>query len=290
VNRPESDNRGSNSLPRFVLLHGGRHGGWCWRPVAERLRARGHAVYTPTLTGLGERAHPLSRDIGLDTHVQDVVNVFEFEDITDAVFVAHSYGGMVATGAMESVADRVRVLVYLDAAMPQTGESLLDMLQEPTRIRIEEEAAARGDGWFVPGGDASDWGVTDPDDAKWVNSKITAHPAKTMRDPVQSAERAWAHSVVFVECRPSPPFPLDKSRSGMSTGGTFDYRVLDGAHDIMITAPDQVTDLLLDVSEFTSHKRRSDDQTPRRPERRSAGPGCRTRGSPSLLEAEASRF
>ncbi|MGW0582764.1 alpha/beta fold hydrolase, partial [Streptomyces sp. NPDC002920] len=99
----------------FVLLHGGRHGGWCWKHVAAALRQEGHLVYTPTLTGLGERAHLLSPSIGLDTHVQDLVAVFEFEDIQDAVLVAHSYGGMVASGAMERIADRVRSLVLFDA-------------------------------------------------------------------------------------------------------------------------------------------------------------------------------
>src|SRR5947199_7272840 len=104
----------SGSAP-FVLVHGGRHGGWCWRPVAALLRAAGHEVYTPTLTGLGERAHLLSPQISLDTHVRDVVAVFEFEDIRDAVLVGHSYAGMVVSGAMELIAERVRSLVLLDA-------------------------------------------------------------------------------------------------------------------------------------------------------------------------------
>ncbi|MFC9454371.1 alpha/beta fold hydrolase [Streptomyces sp. NPDC056983] len=234
-------------LPPFVLLHGGRHGGWCWRRVARRLRARGHEVYAPTLTGVGERAHLLGPEIGLDTHIEDVVGVFEFEDIHDAVFVAHSYGGMPATGAMERVAERVRTLVYLDALMPRSGQSLLDVLDDRGR-EMMTAAAARGDGWFVPVGDASEWGVTDPVDAAWVNGKITAQPFKTLCDPVGPAERAWAHPAAFIECRPSTPFPLDNPRARLSSASPYEYRVIEGAHDVMVTAPGQVTDLLLEVS------------------------------------------
>ena len=94
---------------QFVLVHGGRHGGWCWRPVARRLRAAGHEVFTPALTGLGDRAHLLNREVGLATHVEDLVATFEYEDIRDAVLVARSYGGMPVTGALERIGDRVRV-------------------------------------------------------------------------------------------------------------------------------------------------------------------------------------
>ena len=90
--------------PPFVLVHGGRHGGWAWRDVARRLRQAGHDVYAPTLTGLCERAHLLRPDIGLDTHIGDVVGVLEFEDLHDTVLVAHSYGGMPVAGAMERIA------------------------------------------------------------------------------------------------------------------------------------------------------------------------------------------
>src|SRR5579864_6508570 len=103
-------------MATYVLVHGGGHGGWCYQRIAPRLRAAGHDVYTPTLTGLGERTHLLRPDINLDTHIADVVGVLKFEGLTGAILVGHSYGGMVITGAADRALSRVAHLVFLDAA------------------------------------------------------------------------------------------------------------------------------------------------------------------------------
>jgi len=112
-------------MATFVLVHGGGHGGWCYQPVARLLRSQGHDVYTPTLTGLGEREHLLSPDIDLDTQITDVVKTLQFEDLREVILVGHSYGGMVITGVADRATDRVGHLVYLDAAYPQNGQSLV---------------------------------------------------------------------------------------------------------------------------------------------------------------------
>jgi pimeloyl-ACP methyl ester carboxylesterase len=102
-------------MATFVLVHGSWLGGWCWQRVTPHLRAAGHEVFTPTLTGLGERAHLLTRDVGLDTHVHDIVNVLEFEELREVILVGHSYGGMVVAGVAECVPHRLARAVYLDA-------------------------------------------------------------------------------------------------------------------------------------------------------------------------------
>jgi pimeloyl-ACP methyl ester carboxylesterase len=112
----------------FVLVHPAWLGGWCWRKTAPLLRARGHDVHAPTLTGLGERAHLVRRDIGLATHVEDVVNVLEFEDLRGVILVGNSSGGMVITGVAERAPERIAQLVYLDAFVPEHGQSLVDLL------------------------------------------------------------------------------------------------------------------------------------------------------------------
>src|SRR3989442_14761608 len=112
-------------MTTFVLVHGASTGGWYWAPVRQLLRAAGHEVYTPTLTGLGERSHLLSRGIGLDTHVQDVVNVLAYEDLRNVVLAGHSYSGMVITGVADRAPDRIAHLVYVDAVVPHHGESPL---------------------------------------------------------------------------------------------------------------------------------------------------------------------
>src|SRR5215216_473082 len=108
-------------MTTFVLVHGGWHGGWCWKRVAPLLRDAGHDVYTPTLTGLGERVHLASPQVNLTTHITDVVNVIEFEDLSEVVLVGHSYGGVVITGVASKVSDRIKDLVYLDAFVAKDG-------------------------------------------------------------------------------------------------------------------------------------------------------------------------
>jgi pimeloyl-ACP methyl ester carboxylesterase len=117
-------------MTAFVLVHGGWHGGFCWRFVAPALRRAGHDVYTPSLTGLGDRAHLARPGIDLELHIQDVVAVLEMEDLREVVLLGHSYGGMVVTGAADRCTARIRNLVYLDAFVPENGKCALDVSED----------------------------------------------------------------------------------------------------------------------------------------------------------------
>ena len=121
----------------FVLVHGAWHGGWCWRRVADLLQARGHKVFTPTLTGLADRSHLMSASINLDTHITDIVNLFAWENIDNAMLVGHSYGGWPISGAIEKLEKRVSSIVYLDAFMPTNGQCGLDVQTPENRARME---------------------------------------------------------------------------------------------------------------------------------------------------------
>ena len=128
----------------FVLVHGAWHGGWCWQRVADRLRGSGHTVFTPTLTGLGERSHLLRGGIDLKTHITDVVNVIKWEGLSDVVLCGHSYGGFVISGVAEQMAPAIHSIVFLDAFVPRNGESVLDL----TGLVVQEgvrNALQRGD-------------------------------------------------------------------------------------------------------------------------------------------------
>jgi pimeloyl-ACP methyl ester carboxylesterase len=234
----------------FVLVHGGRHGGWCWRRVAPLLRRAGHEVYTPTLTGLGERAHLLSPEIGLDTHIADVVGVFDYEDIEDAVLVAHSYGGVVVTGAMEELHRRVGRLVLVDAHMPSSGQSILDCIGPERAAEILQLAEEHGEGWYVPTSDASWWGLDEPADIAWVNSKATPQPLKTYQDPVTAAERARAHPCTFIECSASlhPVAGAAWHRERCNHDPRMQYRVMHCSHEAMVTDPEPLAELLLEAA------------------------------------------
>jgi pimeloyl-ACP methyl ester carboxylesterase len=234
----------------FVLVHGGRHGGWCWKFVAPLLRAAGHPTYAVTLTGLGERAHLLTPQVDLRTHVQDVVSTFEHEDLTDVVLVAHSYGGLVSSAALEEVADRVRHVVFVDAQMARSGESMFDMTPPRLVEALLAVAAEQGDGWRVPPVDASWWGVDDPELAAWVTERITAHPLRTYQDRPGTISRVWELPGTFVECSPSmlPDHMLERMREHAATAPAFAYRRLDACHDAMVTRPAEVAALLIEAA------------------------------------------
>jgi len=245
------EEEGMSEKRTFVLLHGGRHGGWCWIRVARLLRAAGHEVYTPTMTGLGERAHLLAPEVGLQTHIHDLVAVFEFEDITDAILVAHSAGGNVAAGAMEQIGDRVHHLVHLDSFMPLSGESAMDIVGPELAGALKATADADGEGWYLPTTDASFYGVTEPGDNAWVNSKLSAQPLKVYTDPVGETGRFWSHPGTYVVCQPSTiqPHIRERARKRSETDEHFDFQTIESAHDAMVIRPDLLTALLLKVAE-----------------------------------------
>src|ERR1700751_4727875 len=138
------------SLPEktFLVCHGAWSGGWSWKKMHPLMQAAGYRLVVPTYTGLGDREHLANPAIDLETHIQDVLNVIKFEDLSDIVLLGHSYGGMVATGVADRASDRIRQLVYLDAFVPRNGQSLLD-LNEPARPTMEALAKS-GDSWRVP--------------------------------------------------------------------------------------------------------------------------------------------
>lgn len=175
-------------MATFVLVHGAWLGGWVWRPVESRLREAGHRVYTPTLTGLGEREHLGTPEVDLETHVTDVVNVLEYEDLDAVTIVGHSYAGLVVTAVLEREADRIESVVFLDAMVPRVGEatSFYDLGDEEYRRSIESEASEGGASWRWPMPDAPDGfeGISD-DDAAWIREKAVPHPLGTFDQQVK---------------------------------------------------------------------------------------------------------
>ncbi len=174
-------------MATFVLVHGSLHGGWCWKKVTPLLRAAGHQVYAPTLSGLADRAHLLTRDIGLDTHIKDIEGLLNYEDLTGVVLVGHSSGGMVISGVAALVPGRLAHLVYLDAAVPRPGQSLLDEVDSELKAQIIERVRTKGDGWklpviVTPGAPMA--GVSNDADLRWMTPRLTPHPFRTWQDPM----------------------------------------------------------------------------------------------------------
>lgn len=207
----------------FVLVHGAWHGGWCWQRVAPLLRAAGHEVFTPTLTGLGERSHLVNSSIDLNTHVQDVVNVLEFEDLRDVVLVGHSYGGMVITGMSERAANRLRHVVYLDAFIPRHGQALLDLVSPEFREAVQQQAQATGG--VMPPFPVQEYRIFAAEDVRWVEPKLVPHPFKTVATPVSLTNPATlAVPKTYVYCN-NPAmgfFDAFAERTHQSKGGVIE--------------------------------------------------------------------
>lgn len=237
---------GRESRLSYVLVHGAFHGGWCWERVVERLSAAGHAVYTPTLAGLGDRAHLPGRSIDLDTHVEDVVGLLRSNGLRDVVLVGHSYGGIVITGVADRVPERLRTLVYLDGVVIDDGQSW-SSIHPPKVVQAFVEQAERSAAFAVPSLDA--FGIESPEDRAWVESRLTPHPTGTYRQPLR-LEHPPGNGVdrVYVDCtRPRlPSLERVKSRVRSEAG----WRVLELAtgHDAMVTAPGALSEVLLDLS------------------------------------------
>jgi pimeloyl-ACP methyl ester carboxylesterase len=232
----------------YVLVHGGGHGGWCYQHVARLLRAKGHEVYTPTLTGLGERSHLLSGAVDLNLHVTDVVKVLEFEDLRNVILVGHSYGGMVITGAAGRAADRIGHLVYLDAATPKNDQSLVDVAG-PYILAARAKGRSRVvDGVelvLFPGEDPMNFfGVKDPEQIAWMKPKLTPHPWKCFEQKLVLANETAMRKIprTHIVCTSTL-----KTRDVAALKASSDGRVwdVDTGHDLMITEPEKVAELLL---------------------------------------------
>ncbi|MFT4564076.1 MAG: pimeloyl-ACP methyl ester carboxylesterase [Gammaproteobacteria bacterium] len=185
----------SGAAPIVILVAGGFHGGWCWRRVAEPLRKQGWRVYTPSLTGLADRAHLLTSEVNLETHVCDITGLITAEELENVILCGHSAAGSVITVAADRLPERIAGLCYLDASMPLDGQSLLDFIGDSQGVPavFREQAQKHGDGWRIPAGvpfDAGGFGVTDPADATWVNRRMTAHPLAAFEDRLELSG-AW---------------------------------------------------------------------------------------------------
>ncbi|WP_051792685.1 alpha/beta fold hydrolase [Amycolatopsis jejuensis] len=226
----------------FVLVHGAYHGGWCWRRVSDRLRAQGHTVHTPTLTGLGERAHLLTPAVGLQTMIDDVVGTCEAEEVTDAILVGHSFGALPVLGALPRVSQRLTHVVVLDGIVARPGTSGFAALNPDA---LEERTPT---GPFLPPPPPSMFGVTTPDDAAWLTRRLTPHPLQPYLDPFPAPGPLGAGvPVTYLRCT-APLFPgVDGSARLAETEG-WTMRELAATHDAMITHPGELTSELTGIA------------------------------------------
>lgn len=226
----------------FVLVHGAWHGGWCWRPVSDIIESKGHKVYTPTMTGLGERSHLLTKEINLSTHITDIENVIKWENLSNIVLVAHSYGGIIVSGIAEKISDKISSIVFLDAFLPENGETLLEK-SSPAFVDAIKGAIARGDAG-IKAPPATAFGVGEKDRG-WVDSKTTAQPVGTYTEKaIYTGGRDRIGKKTFVRAKGYKSATFDANLAKVTQGGWKTYE-LDMGHDMMIIDPARVSDILL---------------------------------------------
>jgi pimeloyl-ACP methyl ester carboxylesterase len=237
----------SGARKTYVLIHGAYHGGWCWRRVADRLEAKGHKVYAPSLTGNGDRSHLLSKDVNLDTHITDIANLFKWEDLKDACLVAHSYGGWPSSGALEHVHDRVSSIVWLDAFKPESGQKGLDYVSEFSR-KAMEEAVARGEPGRKPPAPKA-FGVNEKDQA-WVASKLTQQPNGVAVQPiVLTGARERIAKKTYIRAPKYPQKAFDKAFAECKADKSWHTLVNEtSGHDVMVDEPEWLANILLQVA------------------------------------------
>ncbi len=240
-------------MANFVLVHGAWHGAWCWRRVIDQLQQQGHRAYAVTLTGLGERAHLLSPAITLETHIEDVRQLIETEELSDVVLAVHSYAGMIGTAIADRLGERLKHLVYVDAVIPKPGESWSSTQASATQQQRLAAAEASVNFSFPPP-DASVFGLHDVDHA-WVQRRQTPHPGNTYRMPLAfDVQRVAATPRTFISCTEPALATIEPSRLRVKDPAFWGGAWLPGSrviemrtgHDPMISEPEALTRILVD--------------------------------------------
>jgi len=237
-------------MATFVLVHGGGHGAWCWERLVPLLADAGHRVFTPVLTGVGERFAELTVDVGLETHIDDVVALFEAEKLADVILCGHSYGGTVITGVAGRVPERIRELVFLDAPHPRHGEDLCDA--SPGGLSVFEQLRREVDGvdltLFPEPGIIAAFGLTDPADVEWAMQHLTPHPMKCFLERLDLADPARVAAIprTSIDCKET----LERRGAMIRERAKAADRCyeIDTGHDLMITRPRELAEMLLEIA------------------------------------------
>jgi alpha-beta hydrolase superfamily lysophospholipase len=236
----------ASSRRTFVLVHGTSHGGWCWRRVADLLQARGHKVYTPTLTGLADRSHLMSKDITLDTHILDVVNLLKWEGLEDVCLCGHSSGGVVISGAIEQVLPQVSSIVFLDAFLPENGQRPTDWNSPHARAAI---AAALENGAISrPPVPSATYNINERDRA-WVDAQATPQPIGVSLQPIRlTGARDRVAKKAYIRATGYPHQIFDRNYARTKADPAWRTYAVPCGHVVMLDMPERLAEILQEVA------------------------------------------
>lgn len=237
----------------FVLIHGTWHGGWVWKYVREYLQVKGHRVFTPTLTGCGEREHLSSPDIGLETHIRDITQLIEFEDLSNIIISAHSFSGVAMTGAVDRLKPRIKHVNFLDALVPRPGR--MSGVERDEKGRIKAYFLQRQAG-FIEGYKMDYWAdyplkMLLPEDhprAAWVKAKLTTHPAKAWTDELVLQNGGWdGLPRSYIHCTGQAFAKTSERMIGPARGEGWNFTEVNVPRNAMVTHPKLIADHLISL-------------------------------------------
>ncbi len=237
-------------MATIVAVHGAMHGGWAWSPVRRLLAAEGHELYAPTLTGQGDRAHLLTREVGVATHLTDLMALLDFEDLREVMLVLHSYAGVLAGPLVEHRPDRIGSVVLAGGFHVRPGQSLLDVEPGETAARYRALAAERGDGWRVPATDAflAQWAITDPTLVAFVGPRLVDFPFRALADAVDDdpAPLAALPRTYIEHTAPRLASLAASLETALADG--FAHRTIATGHDMMLADPEATAAVLAELA------------------------------------------
>ncbi len=236
----------------YVLVHGAWHGGWCWARVEPRLRAAGHRVFAPSLTGLGDRAHLSGSQVSLATHVEDVLTLIDAEELSgDVVLVGHSYGGNVITGVADVLRERIAHYVFLDAVVPPPGATRWSWSDfnspEDRQLRLHA-AREHGAGLALPPPSPQSFGVTALADVHWLKRRMRPMPLGTYVGHIELSQGGSDGLPRTYVAADKPPYlPMQPVYDRVRNDPSWRWETIDTGHDMMVTAPADLANRLLAV-------------------------------------------
>ena len=234
-------------MSTYVLVHGAWRGGWIWKRVRRALQARGNEVFTPTLTGVGERCHLLTPQVNLETHIADVINLIRWEELTEVVLCGHSYGGCVVTSVADRIPEKIGALVYVDAFVPENGQSLHDTLPPEDRNAQLEAAKTVGESWKTPPIPAQVFNVN-ARDRHGVDRQSTLHPLACFQQPLRVTGAVnRIENITYILATGWSPSPFLQFYEKAKARGWKTCTLACG-HDVMLDQPEELTQELLAAS------------------------------------------
>lgn len=230
----------------YVLVHGAWGGGWVWRDVVPGLEAKGHRVFTPTLTGLGDRAHLMSRQISVETHVQDLANTIVFAGLEDVILVGHSYGGVPVTGVADRIPQAIRHVVYLDALILENGESVFDVFPPDLTAAFTKSMMDAGAGVAVPSPDSS---VPPSSMRDWATARNRPQPGGSFDTPLKLTRPSGdGYPVTYIAFTAPAIAPVEPSRVRARQKAGWHFEEMAVPHDTPLIYPDRTVERLLQIS------------------------------------------